>query len=66
MFAPQIVVDAAAPQIRPGERVGDRALARDHTDVARAIDEDAIAREQFVDLIELRNETIEKRFAAAG
>ena len=62
MFAPQIVLDAAAAQIRAGKRVGDRAIFRDHADVFRAIDEDAIAREQFVDLIELRNEIIEKLF----
>ena len=49
MFAAQIVLDAAAAQIRAGERVGDRALLRDDADVAGAIDEDAIARQQLVD-----------------
>ena len=60
MFAAQIVLDAAAAQVRTGKRVGDRAIPRNHADVSRAIDEDAISREELVDLIELRNEIIEK------
>ena len=48
MFAPQIVLDAAAAQVRTGKRVSDRAILRDHADVFRAIDEDAIARQQLI------------------
>ena len=54
------MLDAAAAQVRTGKRVSDRAILRNHADVFRAIDKDAIARQQLVDLIELRNEIIEK------
>ena len=54
------MIDPAAPEIRPRERVGDRALARDHADVARPINEDAVAGEKPVDLVELRDEIVQK------
>src|SRR5256714_15045749 len=60
MFATQIVVDATSPQVRTRERVSDRAITRDHADVPRAIDEDTVTRQQFVDFVELRNEIVEK------
>ena len=66
MFAAQIVLDAAAAQIWPGKRVGDRAIFRDHADVSRAIDEDAISRQELVEFVELRNESHRETFRAAG
>ncbi len=62
MLAAKIVLDAAAAQVWPGERVSDRAFAGNHADVPRSVDEDPIPRQQFVDLIQLRNETIEELF----
>ena len=47
MFAPQIVFDSAAAQIRPGKSVGDGAVSWDDADVLRAIDENAIARQEL-------------------
>ena len=46
----------------PDKRVSDGAIFRNHADVACAIDKDAIAREQPVHFIQLRNELIEKFF----
>ena len=43
MGPPQIVLDAAAAEIRAGERVGDRAVFRDDANIAGAIDENAVA-----------------------
>ena len=60
MLPAQIVIDAAAAQVRAGEAVGDGAIFRDHADVARAIDEDAIPREEVIDFVELRDEVVEK------
>ena len=54
------MIDAAAAEIRARERVGDRAVFRDDANVAGAIDEDAIARQQLVDLVELRDEIVEE------
>ena len=34
--------------------------------VAGAIDEDAVAGQQTIDLVQLRNEAVEKRLSAAG
>jgi hypothetical protein len=51
MFAPQIVFDPAAAQVRAGKRVGNRAVLWDDGDVLRSIDEDAIAGEQFIALL---------------
>ena len=53
MFAPQIVFDAAAAQIRAGKRVSDGAIFRNHTDVPGSIDKDAIPRQQFVAFVRL-------------
>ena len=60
MFAAQIVLDAAAAQVRAREAVGNRAVLRDDANVPRAIDEDAIARQELVDLVELRDEIVEE------
>src|SRR5207247_91703 len=62
MLAAKIVFNPAAAQVWPGKRVSDCAIAGNHADVPRSVHEDAIPGEQFVDLIELRNETIEKLF----
>src|SRR5689334_20374558 len=62
MFAAEIVLDAAAPQIRPGERVGDRAILGNNSNVTSAIDENFVPSEQSIDLIQLRNESIKKCF----
>ena len=62
MFAAKIMLDAAGAQVWSGKRVSDRAIPRNHADLPRSIDENAISGEEFVDLIELRNETVEKLF----
>ena len=49
----QIVIDAAAAQVRAGEAVGDGVFLRDDADVLGAVDEDAVAREQRVDLVDV-------------
>ena len=60
MFAPQIVIDSASAQIRAGERIGDRTISLDHANVFRSIDKDAVPGEQLVDLVQLRDEFIQK------
>ena len=60
MFASQIVFNPAASQIRPGKRVGNRAIFCDDTDVFRSIDKDAIAREQFIAFIEAWDKFVEE------
>src|SRR5438045_3387577 len=60
MLASQIMLDAAAAQVRSGKRVGDRAIFRNHADVPGSIDKNTISRQQFVDLIKLGQKTIQK------
>ena len=40
--------------------VGDGAIFGDNADVARAIDENAIPRQEAIDFVELRDEVVEK------
>ena len=54
--------DSAPAQIRARKRIGDGAIAWDHTNIAGAIDKNAIAREEVVALIELGAEGLEKLF----
>src|SRR5437867_7269923 len=60
MFAPQIVFDAAGAQNWTRERVSYRAFLRHNADVFRSIDKDAVARQQFVHLVQSGAELIEK------
>ena len=62
MFAPQVVFDPAAAQIRTGEGVRDGALFRDDSDVFSPIYKNAVACEQFVAFIETWPEVIEEFF----
>src|SRR6202040_1412065 len=62
MLAAKIVLDAAAAQIGARKRVSDRALARDHADVAGPVHEDAVSRQELVDFVQLRNEIVEEFF----
>src|SRR5439155_12301200 len=60
MFPPQIVFDSTATQVRPRKRVSDGTIARDHSDVACAIDKNAIAGEEVVAFIEFRAKRLEE------
>src|SRR2546423_6241605 len=60
MLAAQIVFDPAPAQVGTGKGVSDRAITRDHADVAGAIHEDAVPGQQFVHFVELRDEVVEK------
>src|SRR3954454_22041744 len=60
MFATQIVFNAAAAQVRSRDRVGDRTLFRNHTDVACAIDEDPVPRQQSIAFIKRRREAVDE------
>src|SRR5206468_5556327 len=57
-----IMFDPAPAQIRPGERIGNRAILRNDADLPRSIDKNTIACEQFVAFIKARNKFIEKLF----
>src|SRR5262249_47208544 len=48
MFTSQIVRDPAAAQIRPRNGISNDSLFRDHVNVLRSIDKNAITREQFI------------------
>ena len=48
----QVAHHAAGPGDRPGRAEVDRVLLRQHADALGAIDEDAVARQQLVDLVE--------------
>src|SRR5205823_2058440 len=60
MFAPQIMFDPASAQIRPGERISNRALLRDYADVFGSIDKNLVARQQSVALVQTRLEIVEE------
>src|ERR1051325_5352144 len=47
-----VVLDAAGAKVRTGEAVGDGVVLRDDADVLRAIDEDAVAREELLHFVE--------------
>src|SRR2546423_8289840 len=48
MFAPQIVLDSAAAQIRSRKRIRNRAIFRDHTDVFCSIDKNFVPSQQLI------------------
>src|SRR4051794_36730142 len=60
MLPAQIMFDAASAQIRPGKRVGDRAVARNHANIFGSIDENAVPGQELVDFVELWDEVVQK------
>src|SRR4029077_7323245 len=60
VFAPQIVLDPAAAQIWPRNGISNCAFLRNHANVFCSIDKDAITRQQFIALVQARNESIEE------
>ena len=61
----QIVIDAAAAQVRAAQAEVDGVLLRDDADVLGAVDEDAVAREQRVHFVDDRHDFLEELLQAA-
>ncbi len=66
MFPPHVVVDSAAAEIGAGEAVSDGAISGDDADIPRAIDENAVAGQEFIDLVQLRHETVQELLELPG
>src|SRR4029077_16893604 len=62
MFTAQIVFDSTSPQIWPGNRIRDRALFRDDSDVFCAIDKNLVSGQQPVALVKTRGKVVEEFF----
>jgi len=60
MLPPQIVFDAAATQIWARKGIRNGAIARNYSDIAGAIDKNAIAGEEVVAFIKLRAKRLEE------
>src|SRR5438067_1674093 len=60
MLPPQIVFDAAATQIWARKGIRNNAIARNYSDIAGAIDKNAIAGEEVVAFIKLRAKCLEE------
>ena len=65
MLLAQVVIDARAAQVRAREAEGDGLFLGDDADVARAVHEDAVAREQAVDLVERGMNFLQELLATA-
>src|SRR5205085_8100837 len=60
MFSSQVVVDAATAEVWARQRICNRAILGNHSDVFRPVDKDPNAGEQLVDFVQLSAEVVEK------
>src|SRR5947209_15761184 len=60
MFAAQIVFDAASAQVWAGKRISNGAFLRNHAHILRPVDEDLVAGEQAVHLLQGRTKLLQK------